>query len=212
MNPRYSALSARGPLLAAVAAAALVITGCGSSGESAVPTSTPPAAPAQQWNPGQSPTTSLAAPTSSLPPAASLPPEAAGVDFTSPDAVARAALMVWFGWNTNTDTGPNDAAQRSTPLLTDRFADSITATSAASGPGGQWLEWAAERAVVTARVDPSTASVPEQTTTEAYRVFEITQTARTPTGDVVGTRQVGANVQLRNATGERWEVEKISER
>lgn len=209
MNPRRNTLSARGPLLVAVAAA-LVITGCGSSGESAVATST--AAPAQQWNPGESPTTSVSTPTASRPPAASLPPEAAGVDFTSPDAVARAALTVWFGWNTNTDTGPNDAAQRSTPLLTDRFADSITATSAVSGPGGQWLEWAAERAVVAVEVDPSTASVPEETPTEAYRVFEITQTARTPEGEVVGTRQVGANVQLRNASGDRWEVEKISER
>ncbi|KAA0922058.1 hypothetical protein CH276_02555 [Rhodococcus sp. 06-470-2] len=211
MNPRRNALSARGPLLVAVAAV-LVLTGCGSSGESAVATSTTAAAPAQQWNPGESPTTSPAAPTSPRPPAASLPPEAAGVDFTSPDAVARAALTVWFGWNTNTDTGPNDAAQRSTPLLTDRFADSITATSAVSGPGGQWLEWAAERAVVAVEVDPSTASVPEETPTEAYRVFEITQTARTPDGEVVGTRKVGANVQLRNASGDRWEVEKISER
>ena len=41
MNPRRNALSARGPLLVAVAAA-LVITGCGSSGESAVATSTTP--------------------------------------------------------------------------------------------------------------------------------------------------------------------------
>lgn len=209
MNPTRR----RAHLLAALAAAALVLTGCGSSAEpTPSPTSTQAAAPAQQWNPGDNATTSASAPTSSRPPAASLPPEAAGVDFTSADAVARAALAVWFGWNTNTDTGPGDAARRSTPLLTDRFAESLTATSAVSGPGGQWLEWAAERAAVTAQVDPSTASVPEQTPTEAYRVFEITQTARTPSGEVVGTRQVGANVQLRNATGDRWEVEKISER
>ena len=194
--------------LSVAACAAVLLAGCSSQqpdSDGAAATTT--GARAQQWTPGTGTTTDVAPP----PAAQTLPPEAAGVDRTSPDATARAALTVWFGWNTNTDRGPNDAAARATPLLSPRLVDAVTSTTSVTGPGAQWNQWATAHATLTAAVAASPELVPEETATEAYRVFVVTQTARTPDGTEVGTRSTTANVLLRH-TADGWEVDKISER
>lgn len=190
---------------------AAVITGCATTDTAEpAPTTTTGAAtpaPAQQWNPGT--TTSAPAPRTST--RVSLPPQAAGLDRTSADAVARAALEVWFAWNPNTDTDRNDAARRALPLLTDNYAAAVTATDTVRSPGAQWQDWKAHSVTVTAEVAPSTVSVPPETSSEAYRVFDVTQTARTPDGQTVTADTVSVNVLLTSDAG-TWEVDKISER
>jgi hypothetical protein len=193
--------------LSVAACAAVLLAGCSAqepTSDGAAATTT--GARAQQWTPGTD--TAEVAPPST---ARTLPPEAAGVDRTCPDATARAALTVWFGWNTNTDRGPNDAAARATPLLSPRLVDAVTSTTSVTGPGAQWNQWAAKHATLTAEVAASPELVPEETATEAYRVFVVTQTARTPDGTEAGTRSTTANVLLRH-TADGWEVDKISER
>lgn len=86
-----------------------------------------------------------------------LPPAVATVDRTDPQHVAQAAVRIWFTWNTDVDTGPNNAAARTAPLLTPAFAHSVLATGS-NNPGGQWLTWAQHKAIVT----PTIRVLPDQ--------------------------------------------------
>lgn len=188
----------------------LLSTSCSSpTASDSAGTDTATLAPAQRWTqPGTDPGTSTPPPSKA---ATKLPPEAAGVDRTDPDATARAALAVWFTWNTNTDSGPNAGSVRAVPLLSSAFAARVTGSGSVSGPGGRWNQWAAQHASVRAVVAASTELVPPQSDTEAFRVFVVTQTVFTPTGQVIDTLTRTVAVKL-NRTSPDWEVSSVDER
>ncbi|MBY4131545.1 hypothetical protein HQO83_24430 [Rhodococcus fascians] len=190
--------------LAAILIAATVLTACG--GEGTDNGSYVPSIPAQQWTPGMPPP-SGSDPTRTPPPAATeLPGIAAGVDRQDPDSVATAALTVWFTWNTAVDAGPNDAAARTAPLLTADYAREITSTTAQSSPGAQWLNWAADGAVLTPDLVADDEPVPPQTDSTAYRAYHLTQTID---GAPVSERVV-AVILRRGPNG--WEVSRIQDK
>nr|WP_256985133.1 hypothetical protein [Rhodococcus sp. 06-1059B-a] len=187
-------------VLVATALIAVIFAGCGHGG-----TSEPadgPSIPAQQWNPGDTPPESID-PVRTPPPAATALPDNVDVDRSDPDSVAAAALTIWFTWNTGVDAGPGDAAARTAPLLTADYAREITATTAQSSPGAQWLSWAARGAVLTPTFVPSDEPTPPQTDTDAYRAYRLTQSVDgAPVADTVV-----AVILRRGPTG--WEVSRI---
>ncbi|MBY4107316.1 hypothetical protein HQO87_26550, partial [Rhodococcus fascians] len=128
------------------------------------------------------------------------------VDRQDPDSVATAALTVWFTWNTAVDAGPNDAAARTAPLLTSDYAREITSTTAQSSPGAQWLDWAADGAVLTPDLVVDDEPVPPQTDSAAYRSCRVTQRID---GAPVSERVVA--MILRRGSG-GWEVSRIQDK
>ncbi|WP_068273880.1 hypothetical protein [Aldersonia kunmingensis] len=188
---------------------AVVIAGCSTGAHPPAPSE----ALAQQWTPPAAAVEEFAGSTPTMPARerSSTAPPLAGVDRTDPDATARAALTVWFSWNTNTDSGPNDAAARAVPLLDGSLAAAVTGSSSVTDAGGQWNRWAAAHATVDARVDASPELVPPQTASEAFRVYLVTQTVYDPQGRVLDTRTPTVGLVLhRGPTG--WEVSSIDER
>ncbi|OZC55455.1 hypothetical protein CH267_12775 [Rhodococcus sp. 06-621-2] len=179
---------------------AVILTACGDGGTSG-PTEGP-SIPAQQWNPGDTPPESID-PIRTPPPAATALPGSVDVDRCDPDSVAAAALTVWFTWNAGVDAGPGDAAARTAPLLTADYAREITATTAQSSPGAQWLSWTSRSAVLTPTFVASDEPTPPQTDTVAYRAYRLTQSVDgAPVADTV------VAVVLRfGPTG--WEVSRI---
>ena len=205
--------SAAGRLTVATAAFAItaaLMAGC--SGEDGEPTaaSTTPRTPAQaqQWDPNDPPRT--IEPTAATPSSA-LPDAAAELDRSNPDAVSQAAVQIWFSWDTATDRGPNDATARAAPLLTQKFADSLFATGSNS-PGGQWLTWAKQDAVVTPTIRLMPDQGAPQTPDRKYYVYEVTQTARTPDGEQVGAPVTTSAWVICVRNGPIWEVSQLAQR
>lgn len=166
-------------LTAAIAAVGiLTLAACGddsadTAASSSVATSIPHA---QQWDPTDLPDgddPSADAPT----PAGALPEWAADVDRTDAFQVAKTAVQVWYSWDPTTDTGPDDAAARTAPLLTPGFAASTTSTGSVAGPGAQWTSWAASQAKVKVSVIPApTDGAPTNDPSRKYFIFRVTQT------------------------------------
>ena len=190
--------------LAAILTAATVLTACG--GEGTDNGSDAPSIPAQQWTPGTPPLSGSDPTRTPPPPANELPVIAAGVDRQDPDSVATAALTVWFTWNTAGDAGPNDAAARTAPLLTSDYAREITSTTAQSSPGAQWLNWAADGAVLTPDLVADDEPVPPQTDSTAYRSYRVTQRI----DGVPVSERVVAMILRRGPGG--WEVSRIQDK
>ncbi|MFE3105338.1 hypothetical protein [Nocardia tengchongensis] len=187
-------------LFAAGLAALVALTGC------ATLTNPAQSGPATSTNPMWQPH----APTRTVSAAAALPAEFAAVNRRDPDAVARTAIAVWFGWNTNTDAGPSDAAARAAPLLSRQLIAQVTGTVPVIGPGARWLGWAREHATAAVQVDPSSAVVSPQTDADAMRAFVVTQTVFTPQGLALDTVVHQVAVQL-NASSAGWEVTRVDE-
>lgn len=195
--------------LVIVSAAALVLTGCGTSSRPDTPTT----APAQQWEPTEDLDTSTSPPSSATEAAPAPTPEttlASPVDRSDAVAVATAAVTLWFTWDTRTDTNTLNAVARTAPLLTSTFRTAALSSGSASA-GNTWLVWANRQAVVTPKVEP----VPNQGAPDAparrFFIFTVTQTGRTSSGEQVGA-SVTRNVWVIAVnTGGSWEVSQISE-
>ena len=195
--------------------AAVTVTACGSDDTATTtPTTTQTSIPrAQQWDPtdlpnGDSPTAT--APT----PATELPAWAADVDRSNPFQVAKTAVQVWYSWDPTTDTGPDDAAARTAPLLTSAFAAQTTSTGSVNGPGAQWLSWSSAGAKLKVSVDVMpTDGAPTTDPSRKYFIFRVTQLPYTSSGAVLEPappRLVA--VVATEATPDTWEVSSLSER
>lgn len=190
--------------LAALLLTGAVLTGCSDTGPTDDQGS--PSIPAQQWNPG-APDPEASNPVRTPAPAATALPETApAVDRSDPDSVAVTALTIWFTWNTAADTGPNDAAARTAPLLTADYAREVTSTTAQSSPGAQWLSWAARNAVLTPVLVIDDEPTPPQTDEVAYRAYRITQTI-----DGAPVNEAIVAVVLRHGT-DGWAVSRIQDK
>ncbi|MFI6368301.1 hypothetical protein ACIBG0_36860 [Nocardia sp. NPDC050630] len=143
--------------------------------------------------------------------ATTLPAEIGEVNRGDPDATARTVLGVWFAWNTNTDSGPNNAAARSAPLLSRDLVAAITGTAPVAGPGAQWNQWAHQHATVAVEVEAAAETVPPQTATEAIRAFVVTQSVYTPLGELIDSVTRAVRVVL-HLSGSSWEVSNVDSR
>lgn len=187
-----------------VAVTAAALAGCGT--DTGTTSSTPPSsAPrAQQWTPD----TATGARTAPAAPS-TLPPEAAGISRDDAGEVGRAAMTVWFTWDTTTDSGPIDGSVRASPLLTPDLARSVAAEVPAQGPGGDWLGWAAQNARLIADVTDSAEPVPPTTSDRAYRSYVIDQAITRPNGVVTGHVQSYVDVVLAHGR-DGWEVSRAA--
>ncbi|MBY4212623.1 hypothetical protein HQO27_01695 [Rhodococcus fascians] len=185
-------------------AAATALTGCADTGSAEL--GDPPTIPAQQWNPGSTAPTAADPVRTPARAATALPDSAAALDREDPDAVAAAAVTIWFTWDTGVDAGPNDAAARTAPLLTDDYAREITSTTAQTGPGARWLSWAERRAVLTPTLAADDEPTPPGTDEVAYRAYRVTQSVE---GAPVGESIVA--VVLRHRPG-GWQVSRIQDK
>jgi len=205
-------------VLGALVAMAAAVAGCGTSGSSSTTATTttlnPNAPQAQQWNPGDPTTdtdTTVTDETSTVTPASTLPPGQATVDRTDPAAVAKATLMIWYSWDTGSDSGPEAGIARATPLLSPDYAQTlINSGSSASDIDPNWLTWADQSAKVSADVSSPqpTAGAPG---VQRY-TFTVTQTARTREGAPVGAPIV-RNVAVTCAPAglNDWQVTEVAE-
>lgn len=198
-------------LTVSAAVIAVVCTACGGSSSPGESTSAT-LAPAQQWTPttdtsaGSTPTVPAPAPG----PAASstLPAGAPPVDRHSPESVARAALTIWFTWDTRTDSGPNDAAARTGPLLRASYADTLS-QSGSVGPGAQWQEWSAEQAVLKPTISSlSDAGAPNTAAAHFYQAV-VTQTPYSPSGSPLGAPVLNEVAVIVRHGDVGWEVTSI---
>ncbi|WP_051038195.1 hypothetical protein [Nocardia otitidiscaviarum] len=144
-------------------------------------------------------------------PATTLPPEFTDVDRTDPDAVALAVATIWFTWDTTTDSGPDDAAARTAPLLTPSYATALTSGAPQAWPGADWMAWRDQRARLEATVRPGAEPVPPATATTAYALVVVDQAVTLPDGTV--TMHIPAVVAVTLAKGAHgWEVASVERR
>jgi hypothetical protein len=183
-----------------------VLTGCTDTTGANNDGQTMPSIPAQQWNPGTPDPQANDPVRTPAPAATALPETAPAVDREDPDSVAAAALSIWFSWNTTGDSGPNDAAARTAPLLTADYAREITSTTAQSSPGAQWLSWAADGVVLTPALTVDDEPTPPQTEELAYRAYRVTQSV-----DGAPVRESIVAVVLRH-TADGWTVSRIQDK
>jgi hypothetical protein len=205
----------RAALLAALTAAVLVATGCSSlqttgsastgASTSVSPTSTSAAA--------GTPTASRSSePERSAPPVPTgVDPALAGVDRSSIDAVATAVVTAFTTANTATDTGPNNSVARTISLLTADYAAAIITTPPLRSPGARWNTWSAQGVRLTATVTPLADDRPVDTTSTATRIYLVTQTPTTRTGQVLDAVVTVAYVALRRDTS-GWAVAQVEQR
>ena len=157
-------------LLSVIVVGVLALAGCaGPTSDQGASSSA--AEPAQRWTPPSGP---VASPVPTL--ATQLPAQFAGTDRRDPDAVAVAALTIWFTWSPDTDLGPVDAVARAAPLLTTDYAATAAGGRPINGPDAEWQRWASAGVVVTARVERGAERPPPETPEHAYRQFRMTQT------------------------------------
>ena len=213
-RPVLLGLATRATIVVALLAALAVLAACGgddtSSSSTSSTTTTPTSqAPAQAWNPGD-PTTEDTA-TDPATPAATLPPAAQSVNRDDPESVAKAVVTIWFSWDTSTDSGPNDAAARSAPLLTPAYAQTLTSTGSAS-PGADFLTWAQQSAVVTPQITEQPNQNAPDSDDKRYFVFEVTQTGRTSSGQIVGDPVTTSAWVIVTRGDHGWAVSELDQR
>ena len=199
-------------LVAAVVTAVTLatVTACGSAPPEPEESSSSQA-PAQQWNPGDDPTTepNITPPSVTTPSAAPTLPQGVEVNRSSAPDVAATAVKLWFTWDTRTDQSRSDAAARTAPLLTSTMRESVLA-NVSLRPSAQWRDWAAQGAVITPRVSAQGNQGAPDSSTRKYFVYAVTQTARAG-GKTVGdpfTHTVWV-ITVKGPSG--WEVSQIQE-
>lgn len=215
-------MRARRPVLGLAVVLLVVTSGCTSDpGTSAAPAGAPSApaavpsagsAPGVPRAPGLAPsaTSPVPSPQRTAPSTGVGEGIAVGVDRSDADAVTEAVLGTVFTADTTADQGPNDAAVRAVGLLTPEFAAAVVGTPPVRGPGAQWLGWAARGVRLTPDLQVLPDDRPDDTATEAYRIYLVTQTP-TSDGQDLAPVVVVAYVQL-VATASGWAVANIDQR
>ena len=213
-------MSAHRPQLAAILAAVLLAgTACASTdaatttdsaavsgGASTTTTTAAPAATAQQS------ASRTVQPERSTPVApTAIPPALAQVDRSSIDAVATAVVTAFSTADTTVDAGPNDAAARTVSLLTADYAAAVLNTPPLRSPGAQWNTWTTQGVHLTATVAALPDDRPADTASTTTRIYLVTQTPTTRTGQVLSPVVTVAYVGLRRDTA-GWAVAQVEQR
>jgi hypothetical protein len=183
-SPQMRAQGLRGAVgllvfLALLVAAAL-FGGCGLVGK---------AARSSHADASASPSAPGPAPIVSVPPAQPIPrgsgtptlalPSPDPTVQSDPTTVSQAALTVLFSYDTTTDTTPRDAALRTIPWMTDKYAAAQLEHVVVAPPGADWNTWAEHRAYTTPTLVQSNESAPTDSQVLAYRQWVVSYT---PTG------------------------------
>lgn len=206
----------RTTLVVGLAAVMVAATACASTG-AATPAARPPSfttasAPAAASSTAPQSASRTVQPERSTPTAATaVPPALARVDRGSIDAVATAVVTAFNTADTTTDSGPNDTAARTVSLLTADYAAGIVNTPPLRSPGAQWNSWAAQGVRLGATVKTLPDDRPVDTTTTATRIYLVTQTPTTRTGQVLAPVVTVAYVGLRRGTS-GWAVAQVEQR
>ena len=100
-----------------------------------------------------------------------------GVDRQNAVAVGEAFVRASYTFDTVTQASTNNATVRSTIWCTPSLRAKMLAALPQGSPGGQWIEWAAHKAVTSVAVGWAPDSgAPAETTTAAYESFDVTVT------------------------------------
>jgi hypothetical protein len=138
-------------------------------------------------------------------------PATAGVDRTSIDTVATAVVTALNTADTRTDTGPNDAAARTVGLLTADYAAAVVTTPPLRSAGARWTTWTTQGVQLTATVEALPDDRPADTATTATRLYLVTQTPTTATGQVLDAVVTVAYIGLRRVAA-GWAVAQVAQR
>ena len=162
--------------------------------------------------------TATATPSRSVQPERSAPsmptavdPVLATVDRTSADAVAMAVVTAFNTADTTVDAGPNDAAAAAISLLTADYAAGIINTPPLRSPGAQWNTWTTQGVKLTATVAALPDDRPADTASTATRIYLVTQTPITGTGNTLPAVVTIAYVGLARTTA-GWSVAQVEQR
>lgn len=197
---------------AATIAALTAITACTSPSPDDEST-TSQSAQAQQWSPGDepaAPSTTFSPPNITTPTAKSTLPSGVRVDRSDAKDVATNAVEIWFTWDTRTDQSRSDASARTAPLLSKAMSDAVL-SDVSLRPSGQWRQWSARNAVITAKATAQGNQGAPTSPTRKYFVFSVVQTARTPSGAVIGAPITTTVWVITGKTPAGWEVTQIQE-
>lgn len=201
-------MTRRAPVLAAVGAVVLATAGCGATSQSAAgPKTGASATAAPVATTARRALTSSAlstAPSSST----TTPADYGSVDRSNPTAVARAAITANWTSDTTVDSRPFAATLRSLIWYTPAAAAKVRAHPPTGPAGEQWSTWAAHRATttVTMQLDQD-AGAPPDTSTVAYRSFEVTVTAHGQAGWTAPASHYQCFVTLtRTSADAAWQV------
>jgi hypothetical protein len=183
-------------LTTAALAAALLVAGCSSGGD-----------------------TQPASSTDVMPTAEGVPTGKAGeprggtladVDEQDPDAVADAVAAAMHTYDTRLDLSPTDATRRARSLLSARMAAAV-ASPMPGGGGADWLDLAAHDGYTTVTVERvEEAGAPPDTATEAYRQRRVRVTMHGDDGWTQPARLSHVFITLtRASSSDPWRVDGV---
>lgn len=134
------------------------------------------------------------------------------VDWSSADAVGKAALTVMWTEDTLIDASQYDATLRAVPYLTAEYGAMIKSTPPLSGPDAQWQSWEDYQAWTTVTLEPADEfGRPSDTPTRAYRQWNIAATPHNSAGWSGEPVEAAAFVALvRSTDGDAWKVSEVS--
>lgn len=160
-----------------IAAALLATTACSPTTDGTAATTTSSSSPATSAGPLSPPTTrqagTTASPTSLPPPAPVTPPNPASANASNPDSVSQVVLTLMYEIDTTRDSSFSDGLRRAAPLLSSDYAAQVS-SAPSSKPDAQWRLWAQHQAYTVAETTLSPEDRPADTTTVAYRAYELT--------------------------------------
>lgn len=195
-------------VLAAVGAVVLTAAGCGATSQAAAgpntganATAIPAAATARRALTSSAPATAASSSTTT-------PADYGSVDRSNPTAVARAAITANWTSDTTVDSGPFAATLRSLIWYTPAAAAKVRAHPPTGPAGEQWSTWSSHRAITTVAtaLDHDTGAPPD-TSTAAYRSFEVTVTAHGQAGWTAPASHYQCFVTLtRTSANAAWQV------
>lgn len=191
--------------LLVLAAGPLLLLGCSSP---AAPKSSAPSTPAVVSTPAPTAVSPSAA-ANAVPSGRSGQPRGAvalSPAGSDPAAVATAVVVTQWTWDTASDNSPQDAWRRARPWLSQAAASRADVLT--SGGGAQWTELAARDGWTTAEVKPLPELEIADTADAAGRVYEVTVTPRSGSGQPLTPFALTAAVAL-VLEGGQWRVDQV---
>lgn len=125
---------------------------------------------------------------------------------SDPAAVAAAVVLTQWTWDTAIDNSPQDAWRRARPWLSKAAASRADVLT--SGGGAQWTDLAARDGWTTAEVAPLPELEIADTADAAGRVYEVTVTPRSGSGQQLTPFALTAAVALVLEDGQ-WRVDQV---
>jgi len=133
-------------------------------------------------------------------------PDLTHVDRHDPTAVALAWATGAYGSDTAYDSGPHDAQLRAAVLLDQALAAQVRGYTPHSGPGADWLTWAAHRSWIEVTATLDHEDRPPDTAGLALRQVLVESVAHGRDGWTGPGPRAAAFVSLKPAADGTWQV------